>query len=147
MTVPARTPLPGVTLRLALPFGLLLAPSACHIPFGPTPEMFEPAQRPSGVHATLRLPHRVIEGELLELRDTTLLLLTPSPPRLVVVPIADIRIGQFDQRRERVVRGRFRSESDRTVIGRLSRFPAGMPESALARLLEAYGQSAPEVVR
>lgn len=124
-----------------------LGSGGCRLGFGPTPETFEPAQRPGGVSATLRLADQTIEGELLEVRDATLLLLTTPSPRIVAVNLSSIRIGNFAQTGESIVRGRFRSESERSVIRRLSRFPAGLPEAGLGVLLEAYGQTAPEEVR
>lgn len=125
---------------------LSLVIGGCHFGFGPTPETFEPAQRPAGVHATLRLADQTIEGELLELRDSTLLLLTSPSPRIAAVPISSIRVGNFAQARESIVRGRFSSESERNVIRQLSRFPTGLPESVLRTLLGTHGQAAPEAV-
>lgn len=136
------------TRRLAIGAGVALGLGAggCHLGLGPTPETFEPAQRPAGVHATLRLADQTVEGELLELRDSTLLLLTAPSPRIAAVPLSSIRVGNFAQARESIVRGRFSSESERNVIRQLSRFPAGIPESVLRILLETHGQTTEEDV-
>lgn len=137
--IPVRT---STTLAGAL--AVLL--TGCQFGFGPTPATFDPAQGPAGVRADLRLEGGVVSGEVLEVRPDELLLLTDPPPRLVRVPLRAIRLGQFEQRRERIVRGQFPSPAEREAVRRLSRFPTGLPEDRLAALLDAYGQDAPEVL-
>jgi hypothetical protein len=122
--------------------------ASCHTGFGPTPSTFDPAQRPEGVRATLRIEGSGAEmdGEVLEVRDSALLILAETPPRVRLVPIDRIRLAEFHQTRVRVSRGRFSTDDGRELIRRLSRFPAGLPEERLRELLEVYGQQVAEPV-
>lgn len=137
----------STTTKLAT-LSLAAALAGCQFGFGPTPATFEPAREPAGINAQLLLDDRRVHGELLEVReDELLLLLTAAPSRVARVPIEGIRLGQFHQVRDRIVRGAFASPEDRERVRRLSRFPAGLPAERLAELLRVHGQEAPEVLR
>jgi len=66
---------------------------------GPTTRTFGPAAGPKGIAANLRVrwgPKGRIQGELLEVQDTALVLLSAN--RVVLVPIRVISVGSFSRR-------------------------------------------------
>jgi hypothetical protein len=118
---------------------------------------FEPARSAEGVRATVRTPTTMLTGELLEVRDTGLLLLTtgdavPSdgapqqnnrhPVRLI--PYSAIARAQFAQLGSGgdLENGRPPSHRLRERLRLVSRFPYGMSPAVEADLLKAHGQSA-----
>jgi hypothetical protein len=111
---------------------------------GPTTRNFGPAAGPRGIAADLRVrwgPTGRIQGEVLEVQDTALVLLSAN--RVVLVPIRAIGVGKFSRRGTLIEEGRVSRRSlDRLRI--VSRFPAGLTPEVRARLLAAYGQTAPD---
>lgn len=111
---------------------------------GPTTREFGPATGPRGIAADLRVrwgPTGRIRGELLEVHDTALVVL--SADRVLLVPIRLIRSGRFSGRGTLIEDGRAsgRSLARMKVV---SRFPAGLTPELRTRLLAAYGQTAPD---
>ena len=111
---------------------------------GPTHRNFAPATGARGIGADLRVtwgPKGRLQGELLEVQDSALMIL--SADRLVLVPITEIRVGRFTRRGTLIAEGQAHR---RTLdeLKRLSRFPAGLSPEVKARLLAAYGQTAPD---
>lgn len=125
-------------IRSLVVAALLGAIGACY--HGPSAETFELAQWPDGVAVDLRLSKsRVrVRGELLELQDSALIVLSRS--QIVRVPIGSIRQGVFQERGILIENGRI-SERARTQMRLLSRFPAGLTPELRARLFAAYGQT------
>jgi hypothetical protein len=119
--------------------------AACYT--GPSAESFAPARGPRGVAADLRIERRAgggrIKGELLVVHDTSLLVLRDQ--RVVLVPLRAISFGSFRQRGGMIERGRI-LPAHREALREVSRFPDGLSEAALARLLQAYGQRAPDAL-
>lgn len=111
---------------------------------GPTTRKFAPANGPQGIMADLRVkwgPKGRVQGELLEVQDTALMILSSS--RLVLVPLRVIRMGRFPGRGTLIENGRARRRTlDRLQL--VSRFPDGMKPDIRARLLAAYGQTQPD---
>ncbi len=67
--------------------------AACY--HGPSIYKFAPVQGPAGIDADLRLRSKtVVQGELLEVRDSSLIVLSDSG-RVVSVPVGAIRQGRF----------------------------------------------------
>ena len=126
------------SIVLALIFGFM----GCAV--GPTTRTFGPATGPQGIAANLRVrwgPKGRIQGELLEVQDTALVLLSAN--RVVLVPLRVIIAGQFSRRGTLIEEGR----ASRRSLDRLrtvSRFPAGLTPEIRTRLLAAYGQTAPD---
>jgi hypothetical protein len=124
---------------------IALALSGCQI--GPSVGGFHPATGPAGitVHVVTQQKSKY-DGELLEARDTALLVLAYHKVQLV--PFAVIRTAGFEQRSSldfgggSAPSGRWLSQ-----IRQLARFPAGLTPELLQRLLQANAQAAPEVVR
>ena len=122
----------------------LLTLGACMM--GPRAGNFAPATGPQGIEADLRLRQGDVEsrvkGELLEMQDTALVLL--SAGRVVHVPIGAIEWGRFP-RRLLIAQGGMGKRTGPWLKG-VSRFPAGMSPEIRARLLAAYGQTQPDIL-
>lgn len=119
--------------------GLLL--SACVFRHGETVDSYPPAQGPEGLPAVLAVEGRgTLQGELLEVAETGLLV---RAGRVIYrVRYTRIRRASFPTDSEELS---FRGPSPprpevRERLRLVSRFPQGMDEGLLARLLEAYGQ-------
>ena len=110
---------------------------ACYV--GPSTRTFAPAHGPDGIEADLRLEGARVRGELLEVQDTALVLLRIN--RVVLVPLAAIRVGSFSQRGVLVEDG-YVARGALAQLRLVSRFPAGLTPKLRARLLAAYGQTA-----
>lgn len=87
----------------------------------------------------------VVEGELLFVQDSSVVVMTP---RVVIVGFRDMRQLTFASFRwpQRVDR-RLPSGAAMDRARSVSRFPFGIPETALSELLHAAGQSAPDTLR
>ena len=120
---------------------LLLA--ACY--HGPSIYTFDPVNRPTGVDADLRLQKTRVSGELLEVQDSALIVLTESN-KVVAVLLRVIRDGTFDKLGTLIVEG-FDTKSALARLRPFSRFPAGLTPELRARLLAVYGQTEAQVVR
>ena len=83
---------------------------------GPSVVTFSPATNPQGIHASRQLNSKAeIEGELLEVSDTALVVLAVDS--LVLVPFRWIRIGRFYQAGHlQIRRGRFRRSPRRNSV-------------------------------
>ena len=126
---------------IAVTSALLCA--ACY--HGPSIDTFDPVHRPTGVDADLRLAKTRVSGELLEIQDSALIVLTDSK-RVVSVPLREIRAGTFDKLGTLIVEG-FDTKFAVLKLRPFSRFPAGLTPELRARLLAVYGQTEAQVVR
>lgn len=114
---------------------------------------FAPAQGPEGVRiealvrsAGAQAPAGV-KGELLEVREAALLVLTSSGTRRVLeVPYAAIEAASFQNmgRKASLAGGVLPSPALRELLRKLSRFPQGLRGELLAQLLKTHGQTAVE---
>jgi hypothetical protein len=122
----------------------LVAALACHV--GPSIHKFEPAASAHGVQAYLRLGKHgtKVEGELLAVRDSTLLVLRDGE-RVVVAPIRLIRSARFEKL-DMLMEGNRLSARDRERLRLFSRFPSGLTPELEAQLLAVYGQTAADQV-
>jgi hypothetical protein len=129
-------------LFIAFTSAVLLGVGCYH---GPSLQKFGPAQDPEGIGVDLRLRHAHVLGELLEVQDSSLLVLT-DVNQVVSVPVASIRHGLFHDLGELLGPG-----LDRTAalsrLRNLSRFPAGLTPALRSRLLAAYDQTEVLVVQ
>ena len=126
---------------IAVASALLLA--ACY--HGPSIYTFDPVHRPTGIDADLRLEKTRVSGELLEVQDSALVVLTDSR-RVVSVPLREIRAGKFDRLGTLIIEG-LDTKSAVVKLRPFSRFPAGLTSELRARLLAAYVQTEAQVVR
>lgn len=129
-------------LRPTVICSALLVAAACY--HGPNLATFQTALRPDGIGAELHLRDTTIAGELLEVQDTALIVLTAG--RVVLVPVAAIRRGTFVQRGT-VVGDGYNNARALAELRNLSRFPGGMTPEIRARLLAIYGQTEIQVAR
>lgn len=122
--------------KRALAASLLLG--ACT--FGQSADDFHAARRPTGVDTSIRLSESELQGELLEVRDTALLVL--SGGQVTLVPYRAIKSARFRQISEREIGNeRTPASSVRDRLRLVSRFPQGIRPKLLDDLLAAYGQS------
>ena len=112
--------------------------TACVIHAGPGPDDFPPAHSAAGLSTSLVLATSRVDGELLEVRDSALVILTHD--RVVLVPYSTIDSGTFAHSRIAVGHGQKPSWEDFESIRLLSRYPQGIPPEALRRILADKGQ-------
>src|SRR5207247_8506967 len=86
-------------------FGCLL--SGCH--YGMTAKHFPPAQGPKGVTAQVTTEQRQFSGELIEVRDTGIVIYVP--PQLRLLPYSAIASSHFENTKFEI-RGRRTPEPD-----------------------------------
>ena len=122
--------------RLAPIIMMLL--TACVIHAGPGPDSYPPAHSTSGLSASLVLATSRVDGELLEVRDSALVILTHD--RVVLVPFSSVDSGTFAHSRVVVGHGQKPLLDDFESIRLLSRYPQGVPPEALRRILAGKGQ-------
>jgi len=119
----------------------LVAFALAGCPLGTGAGNFQPANGPAGITVELRATNGAqLTGELLEVRDTALLVLADARMRLV--PFRVIKRASFHQRGELD----FADDSPATPTQRLeirqvSRFPAGLSPDLLKKMLQLHGQT------
>jgi hypothetical protein len=124
---------------------LVIVSAACVIRTGTQPGTFEPAHAPNGIAASLSVTSMRIVGELLEVRDTGLVVLAQE--RVVLVPFPTIRLGTFRHTKVTIVDGRPPAGDALAELRMLSRFPYGIPRGALRRLLVSKRQDSLAVIQ
>jgi len=127
---------------------------------------FHPANEPGGAHVALRMQPGetasrelvavTVEGELLAVRDTALLIvrqapngsLAPPAARVVLVPLRGIRQGEFPQLHgsPRIHAGRFEPAEALAQVRLVSRYPQGVSDELLQALLAVYQQTQLDVL-
>jgi hypothetical protein len=117
--------------------------AACY--HGPSIYKFPPVQEPYGVDADLRLQKTRVRGELLEVQDSALIVLTDSN-KIVAVPVSVIQAGIFDKLGQLIGEG-LELEPGLARLRPFSRYPTGLTPELRARLLTVYGQTEPQVIR
>lgn len=124
---------------------LVLLVAGCQ--FGTKPQAFPPAVTPQGVVATITTRGKVnVVGELLAVEDSALLVWRDSAA-MARVPLAAIDRASFARMRVLLDAGEPLSPKDRDRLRLTSRYPQGIPDEVMARLVEASGGQAVEVVR
>jgi hypothetical protein len=131
----SRTP---IVLLLALLLG------GCYV--GRRAENIDLAWQPRGAMVQLQTGAGSVNGELLEVQDTALLVLDLQK-RVSLVPYRAIRLGEAEMVRDVTRDGRTPSEAHRQRLARISRFPQGLTPETQRALLDAYGQAELRVVR
>ena len=131
-------------MKRALLLGLLAVSAACAT--GPRVATYGPAVTPAGVHARLLIGRKraEIRGELLEVRDSALLIVRDGT-RVTLVPIDAIRYGDFSKMGPMIAEGEL-SGGARKRLRLVSRFPAGLSPELEAQLLRVHGQTEPDRV-
>ena len=124
--------------------------SACTI--GMSTSEFKPSRSPHGVRTTVSTAGGDFEGELIEVRDASVVILEDGAAgggpgvraqRLRMAPFSSIRLATFEQRPRLQLRdGQPPSAETRERLRLVSRFPYGMSPAVERDLLKAYGQDA-----
>lgn len=105
---------------------------------GPAPNQHDLAMSGRGAAATIRTPKETLRGELLEVRDTALVVATAT--HVVIVPRHLVRTVRFRRLEDYYVH----KQTDERLIGafaRLSRFPAGAPPGMIDEIARINGKS------
>ena len=121
----------------------LLVVAGCSI--GTRPAHFRPAAGPAGVTTEIRTKGERLTGELLALDDTALVLrrLGGTQP-VAFVRYSSIRASRFEQVGVSLS-GRPPLAREREELRLVSRFPQGLNDDLLRKLLAAYAQAEPLV--
>jgi hypothetical protein len=130
-------------MRRYIAISSVLVFAACY--HGPSIYKFPPVQEPYGVDADLRWQKTRVRGELLEVQDSALIVLTDSN-KIVSVPVSVIETGMFDKLGQLIGPG-LKPVVALAKLRPFSRYPTGLTPELRARLLEVYGQTEPQVMR
>ena len=122
-------------------FVLICATVAAACSFGPRIAGFGPAQAPNGVSVKVTTGADDIAGELIEIRDAGLVVLTRGSGKLRLIPYAEIRSANFEQVGSLVHGGSPPTPENHERLRLLSRFPQGMSPDVLRTLLQQAGQT------
>jgi hypothetical protein len=108
---------------------------------GMTASKFRPAQGAQGVHMVLTIEQGKLSGELIEVRDTGIVVLADQ--KLRFLPYTDIQYSKVDQYSSYgPISNRKAPKPDALERLRLlSRFPQGLSPELMRQLLDAYGQT------
>ena len=127
-------------------FLIPLALGALACPVGTSVGGFPPATGPAGITVVVRSDSVTVGGELLEAADTAMLV---ADNRAVwLIPYLVVSTARFEKRGS--LNFGDRHGPDRAQLAEmrlLSRFPRGLAPELLQRLLPAYQQAEPAVVR
>ncbi len=109
--------------------------------FGMTAVKYRPAQDPKGVTIRLDTTQGTLSGELIEVRDTGIVVLSDNKLRLL--PYKVILSSAVDQTSSRysISKGAVPKPEVQAQLRLLSRFPQGLTPELLRELLSAYGQT------
>lgn len=122
---------------------LLLTIGGCRVgTYGPKVDDFAPAHSGRGVMTRLlQFEAGRVGGELLEVREAGLLVLT-AEPAIVFFPWATIRHATFEDVPATLSHGDVPDDATRDGLRLVSRHPHGLDEAQLRALLDAYGLDA-----
>ena len=120
---------------------LVLACFAWSCRYGTSVKNFPPATGPRGVMVQVTTDQQTLSGELIEVRDTGLVVLVEQKLRLL--PFATIVSSRVDQTPSRyaVAERRAPTPEAREHLRLLSRFPQGLTTELLQSLLRTYEQT------
>ena len=126
----------------ALALAALVLVTGCVMRVGQHVRDYPAATRAEGTQVAITTYADSIQGELVEARDTALVV--ASPTRLALVPLRWITVASFADLRRRPERPLSQSDIERLRF--LSRYPYGMPSPALSAMLSARNQAALAVI-
>jgi hypothetical protein len=104
----------------------------------------ETANRPGGSPALVFAGRNSVDGELLAIRDTAYVVLTPTD--VVLAPLAIVDSARFLDRDRTITYYRELMPEQRENLRLISRYPPGMPDVALQSLLRARNKSSVTVL-
>ena len=135
---------------------VLLAGFAGGCSYGTTTEKFRLTHSPRGIETRITTSDAEFAGELIEIREAGLVLLSEkmfsltrngtieaAERRLRLIPYAAVRRSRFEQlgRRVSINDGRAPTSGGRERLRLVSRFPQGLSQETLSQLLEEHGQT------
>ena len=120
----------------------LLATTACFV--GPGIATYAPAHDAEGLRLTIRTPGDFAMGELVDVRDSAVVVLAQGD--LVLVPLSLITDLRFAHQGAIPRRGKALTAEHRTILRRVSRFPQGMSPELETRFLAELGRPAMRVM-
>jgi hypothetical protein len=131
--------------RLAPSIVVALFASGCMINLGTRLQDVAVANAPAGTRVEVRLrdSERMVTGELLDVRDDALVVLSEN--RVNLIPLAMIRRAWYADASVVNGGGDTLGPEDRSFLRLYSRYPNGISPEVMARLLRALGQDAPRV--
>jgi hypothetical protein len=112
--------------------------SACGV--GMTARKYPPAQGPKGVNVRVTTPQGQLSGELIEVRDSGIVL---ADQKLRLIPYTDILSSEVEKTSSHyaIANRSVPTPETRDHLRLLSRFPYGLSAEVMQRLLSAYGQT------
>jgi hypothetical protein len=129
------------SIRQVLVGAATVVAAACFT--GPSAASYAPAHSPAGAKVKLKLTKGSMRGELLEVRDSALVVWNGC--HMSVVLFGAIKKASFGGPDTYYDGGQPARES-LLLMRMLSRFPGGMPKGVEAELLRCSGEAAPAVV-
>jgi hypothetical protein len=108
---------------------------------GMTASKFRPAKGPQGVNMSITTAQGMLSGELIEVRDTGIVVLADQ--KLRFLPYTDIRYSKVDQYSSYgpISQRKAPKPDAKEQLRLLSRFPQGLTPELTRQLLDAYGQT------
>ncbi|HSJ13494.1 MAG TPA: hypothetical protein VK939_03710 [Longimicrobiales bacterium] len=107
----------------------------------------EVARAPAGIEITVRAAKSgEVKGELLAADDSSLFVMVP-PGRVAEVRYRDVRWIELRKYRSFDTRGQVPRPAERRRWSAVARFPQGLSDELLARLLAQSGQPAVEILQ
>jgi len=109
--------------------------------FGMTARKYRPAQDPKGVTMRIETAQGKLLGELIEVRDSGIVVLADQKLRLL--PYTAILSSEVDQTSSHyaISKGTVPKPDVQAHLRLLSRFPQGLTPELMGQLLAAYGQT------
>lgn len=127
-------------MRAILP--ILAIVGGCSI--GPSLRDYAPARHAAGDIGTFHLSTGSIRGELLAIDPAGFFVL--SAGKVIRIPVERVQRARFEHSKKRMDRSQPQVPADLLLaLPPFSRFPAGIPESAMAILLARAHQAEPEI--
>ena len=118
---------------------LVIASSGVACIFGSHVGTFPPANGPNGVTAKLQTSAGRVTAEVLDVRDSGLVVLNNA--QVTFVPYRAIEDGSFNQLGVSIWNGQFESAEKRNRVRMASRFPQGITPETERQLLAVHHQS------
>jgi hypothetical protein len=108
---------------------------------GMTASKFRPAKGPQGVNMRITTEQGEFSGELIEVRDTGIVVLVDQ--KLRFLPYTDIRYSKLDQSSSYgpISQRKAPKPDAQAQLRLLSRFPQGLSPELMRQLLDVYGQT------
>ena len=111
--------------------------TSCH--YGMAAKHFPPAQGPKGALAQVTAEQRQFSGELIEVRDTGIVI--DAAQQLRLLPYSAIASSHFENTNLEIKNRRTPEPDVRDHLRLVSRFPQGLSTDLLKQLLNANGQT------